>query len=110
MQTTRATIFDPGGAEEVILATAASATTGPGTLTLSSPTVYEHPAGTMVSTLPGSIQWAAVLFATSIALTRGATATTVQAIPGGSPALAGKGPESLAQEAELLLHSYRRVI
>lgn len=111
VQTTRATIYDPGGSEEVVTATAASATTGPGNLTLASPTLYSHPAGTMVSTLPSTIQWAGVLFATSIALTRGATATSIHTIPGagsGTPAL--KGPDSLMEEAELLLHAYRRVI
>lgn len=106
----RGTIYDPGGAEEIINVTGSSAMSGPGSLTIASPLLYDHPVATMVSTMPQTIQWACILFATSIALTRGATATTVHTMPGGSPGASMKGPESLTEEAELLLHSYRRVI
>lgn len=104
-------IYDTGGHQEVLQVTQASATAGPGTLTLSGTLQYPHPAGTVVSTLPASVQWACILFATAIALTRGATATTVHTIPGGgaeTPAL--KGPDSLVAEGELLLHPLRRLI
>jgi hypothetical protein len=106
----RGGIFDPGGAEEAVMVTGSSAASGPGTLTIASPTVYDHPQYTMVSTMPQTIQWGCTLACTSIALTRGATATTVHSIPGGGTAPAGRSPESLMQEAELLWHSYRRVI
>jgi hypothetical protein len=106
----RGVIYDPGGAEEIVNVTASSATSGPGNLTLAQATQFTHPQYTMVSAMPQTIQWACILYATSIALTRGATATTVHTMPGGAPGEAGKGPEALAQEAELLLHSYRRVI
>jgi hypothetical protein len=109
--TTRGGVYDQGGQDEGVSVTAASATTGPGTLTLSAGLTYSHDPYTMVSALPQTIQWACVLFAAGIALTRGATATSIHTIPGGAsgtPAM--KGPESLMEEAELLLHSYRRVI
>jgi hypothetical protein len=103
-------VYD-SGTQEVIHVTAASATAGPGTLTLSAPLQYAHAAGVMVSTLPASAIWAVTLFGASQALTRGATATTVQAIPGGNGSTAGaKGPGDLAAEAELLLAPFRRVI
>ena len=107
----RGAVYDPGGNQESLTATAATAAAGPGTLTLASAVQFPHPTNTMFSAMPSSIQWACVLYATSIALTRGATATSVHTIPGGgagTPAL--RRPESLLQEAALLLHSYRRVI
>ena len=103
-------VYDPGGQQEVIQCTAASVTAGPGNLTLASALNYNHPAGTMISTMPPTIQWAAVLFSTSIALTRGATATVVHSTSAGAAAGGMKGPETLNEEAELLLHGYRRVI
>jgi hypothetical protein len=46
-----------------------------------------------------------------MALTRGATATTVQAIPGGGGSTGGvKSPADLAGEAELQLNPFRRTI
>jgi hypothetical protein len=104
-------VNDIGGAQETVQVTASSVPAGPGTLTLASGLVYNHAAGVMVSTLPASVQWACTLLATSQALTRGATATTVHTVPGGSGGSpASKGPESLAEEAELLLHPYKRII
>lgn len=75
------TIFD-SGAQETIQVTASSAVSGPGTLTLAQPLAYSHSAGVIVSTLPASAQWGVILLATQQALTRGATATTVQSVPG----------------------------
>lgn len=106
----RGGVFDPGGAEEAVMVTASSATSGPGTLTLATALLYDHPQYTLVSTMPQTIQWGCVLACTSIALTRGATATAVHSVPGGQASMAGKGPEALMQEAELLWHSYRRVL
>lgn len=95
--------------QEAVMVTAASATAGPGTLTLSSPMVYDHAADVLISSMPQSVQWACVLIASAMALVRGATATTVHSVGGGATP-ASRGPESLTQEGELLLHSYRRII
>jgi hypothetical protein len=102
-------VYDPGGAQETVQVTASSVTAGPGTLTLASPLQYDHPASTMVSTMPPSIQWATTLFSAAIALTRGATASSIHTIPSGASG-DEKGPSGLVEEAELLLHGYRRVI
>jgi hypothetical protein len=75
------TVYDAAG-QEVIHVTSASATSGPGTLTLAAPLQADHAAGVMVSTLPQSAVWAAILFCCDIALQRGATSTTVQELPG----------------------------
>jgi hypothetical protein len=101
------TIFD-SGSQETVTCTAASAQSGPGTLTLASPLVFGHSPGVAVSSLPAQIQWAAINFAAAQALTRGATATTVQSM-GGSSAHS-KGPEDLSGEAELLCHPFRRTV
>jgi len=104
------TIYD-AGAQEVIQVTAASAAQGPGTLTLSAPLANQHAAGVMVSTLPGSVVQAAVWYCCSIALTRGATATSNREIPASGASTAGpKGPEDCAAEAELALDVFRRII
>ena len=103
------TVYDPGGQLETVSVTSSSATTGPGTLTLASALSFNHPQYTMVSTMPSSIQWAVTLMSAAIALTRGATATSIHTIPGASSGDA-KSPTGMVEEAELLLHAYRRVI
>ena len=90
-------VYD-SGLQEAINCTATSVMTGPGTLTLASPLQYSHDAGVMVSSFPQDIIWAAALFASAAALTRGATSTTVQDAPGRG---AGSNPAALAGEAEL---------
>jgi hypothetical protein len=102
------------GQQETISVTAvapsiAGAISGPGTLTLASALAYAHAAGVMVTTLPGTVIWAAILFAVSQALTRGATATTVQSQPG-SRGGGGRDPAEVATEAELMIHPFRRVL
>lgn len=101
-------VFD-GGLQEAFTVTAASATSGPGTLTLSANLGYTHNPGVMVSTMPPQIRWATALFAASMALTRGATTTTIHSTGGGSSA-GSQAPEDLASEAELILHPFRRII
>jgi hypothetical protein len=101
------TIHDPGKQENATCTTA-STTTGPGTLTLASALTYDHIAGTLITTMPGTILQAGILFAASQALVRGAASTTIQAAPGG--ASGGRSPEELASEAELLIHPFRRII
>ena len=102
------TIYD-SGQQETVQVTAASATAGPGNLTLSSGLTFGHAAGVMVTTLPQSVIWATILFASAQALTRGSTSTTIHAIPGGSGG-GEKGPEGLVGDGELLLHPLRRTI
>lgn len=98
--------------QEAVHVSSASATAGPGTLTLSSALRYNHDQNVLYSAMPGTIQWACCLMSASIALTRGATATAVHTTSGGSAGAGGgpKSPGELMIEAELLLHSYRRVI
>jgi hypothetical protein len=97
------------GQQEAVHVTASSVTAGPGTVTLTAPTVYPHQAGTVVSTLPRSVEQACIYFATAEALTRGATSTTIHAV-GGAPQSSGRGATSLIEEGELLIHAYRRVV
>ena len=102
------TVYD-SGAQETIQCTATSVTSGAGDLTVASGLLYNHDAGTMITSLPQSVIGAVILFSAAEALTRGATSTTVHQIPGGSGG-AGKGPEDLIGEGELLLHPLRRTI
>ena len=97
------------GQQEAIHVTASSVTAGPGTLTLSQAIAYPHPAGTIVTTMPASIQQACILFAAAEALTRGATSTTIHAVGGGAQSSDG-GARALAEEAELLCHPFRRTV
>jgi hypothetical protein len=97
------------GQQEAVHVTTASVTTGPGTLTLSSPLGYPHQAGTLVTTLPASIEQACIYFATAEALTRGATSTTIHAV-GGAAQSSDSGARSLIEEGELLCHAFRRTI
>lgn len=99
-------IYD-SGSQEAVNCTASSVTTGPGTLALASPLQYAHSAGVMVSSFPQDIIWACALFAAAAALTRGATATTIQDAPGRG---AGMSTATLAGEAELKLRPYRRTV
>jgi hypothetical protein len=104
------TLHDPGN-QEIFTVSSATATSGPGLLTLTAPLAYEHPVGVMATTLPESVIQAGILFCVSQALVRGATATTIQAVPGSG---AGTGGVASAMhhavEAEHLIHPYRRII
>jgi hypothetical protein len=97
------------GQQEAVHVTAASATAGPGTLTLASPLGYPHQPGTVVTTLPAAVEQACIFFAAAEALTRGATSTTIHAVGGGAQSSDG-GAKALAEEAELLIHPFRRTI
>lgn len=107
------TVYSVGTQETILVSGVTPATSGaisgPGTLALSSALGNAHAAGTMVTALPGAVMQAAILFSVGQALTRGATATTVQSQPGAS-AGAGKDPEAFVTNAEILLHPYRRVV
>jgi hypothetical protein len=98
-----------GGQQESIHVTSTSVASGAGTLTLSQPINYPHQAGTVVTTMPSSVQQACIYFATAEALTRGATSTTIHAV-GGAAQSSDKGAEDLIAEGELLLHAFKRSI
>jgi hypothetical protein len=103
-------LYDAAG-QEVAHVTSASAEQGPGTLTLSSPLQNNHAAGVMLSTLPAAALQAAVWFCCSIALTRGATATTIREVAGtGQSTEPPKGPDELKKLAQCSLDPYRRII
>lgn len=102
-------IVKDGGRQELVHVTAASATSGPGTLTLATPLAYPHQAGTLVTTLPAAIEQACILFCCAQALIRGATSTTIHSV-GGHPGSSGQSISELTAEGELLLHAYRRTL
>jgi hypothetical protein len=97
------------GWQEAVHVTASSVTAGPGTLTLSSPLTYDHAAGTIVTTMPASVEQACIYFAAAEALTRGATSTTIHSV-GGASQSSGGGARELIEEGELLIHAFRRTI
>jgi hypothetical protein len=101
--------FKDGGQTESVTVTAASVTSGPGTLTLSSNLVYPHEIGTVLSTLPAAVEQACILFGAGQALVRGATSTTIHSIGGHSQSTGGD-VVGLNAQAEILLHPYRRTI
>jgi hypothetical protein len=102
-------VIKDSGQQETVHVTSASATAGPGTLTLSSNLVYPHAPGTLVTTLPATVEQACILFCVAEALTRGATTTTIHDI-GGHSQHTGGDIEGLNSEAELLIHPFRRTI
>lgn len=110
-QTGAAGIVYDTGYQETVKVLAASATAGPGTIALAAPTLNAHKSGTMVTTLPQSVIDAMILFSAAEALQRGATSTTIHAIPGGSGGGGSLGTitEYIAQ-GELLLHPLRRTV
>lgn len=101
-------VYDSGN-QETIQVTGASATSGPGNLTIASPLAFAHQANVMITTLPQSVIDATILYAAAQALQRGATSTTIHAIPGG-PGGGGDGPESKIALAQGLLAPFRATI
>jgi hypothetical protein len=97
------------GQQEVANCSSASTISGPGTLTLSSPTVYQHEVGTVFTTLPAAVEQACILFCCAQALVRGATSTTIHSI-GGHAASSNMDIVDLNTEAEVLLHPFKRTI
>lgn len=86
-----------------------TAQTGPGTVTLSSPLAYDHAAGVVVSALPASVLWAAVLAAATQALESGITAITIPALPG-AETTGGKGVTDLEAQYKALLDPFKRIV
>lgn len=101
-------VIKDSGQQEAVHVASASTTSGPGVLTLSTALAYPHVAGTILTTLPATVEKACIYFAAAEALTRGATSTTIHAV-GGHAQGGGDGSE-LISEAELLLHPFRRTI
>lgn len=105
------TVMDSTGQEAATVTgvspAVAGALSGPGTLTLSAPLANAHPIGCLFTTLPASVIDAAILFAVSQALVRGATAMSA---PGGSGSSGGgsKSIDEYTSEAELKIHRFRR--
>jgi hypothetical protein len=108
-------VVHDGGVQEAVTVTAATPSTagalsGGGSLTLAAPLTYAHAPGTLVTTLPGSVIQATVLYAVSQALVRGATATTVQSLPGSRSSSGSRGPDDLIAEARKILVPYCRTV
>lgn len=86
---------------------------GPGTLTLSSPTLFAHggsvPAEVIISTVPSDVLWATILACASQALEAGITSISIQNLPG-SLTEGGHGVTDLKVEYETILEPYKRVI
>jgi len=99
-------IRDPTGGEESASVTASTATTGPGTLTLSAPLAYAHAAGVMFSAMPSTILWATAQVAAAEALSRGAQAMVNAAAPGRSAG--GNAKSELKEHAWNTLDPYKR--
>jgi hypothetical protein len=76
---------------------------------LSSALAYDHQEQVMVTTLPQSVIDATILLSAAQALQRGATSTTVHAIPGG-PGGGGGDPDRLIKTAYGLLDSFQSTI
>jgi|SRR5579859_752039 len=90
-----------------------TAPAGPGTLTLSTPLLFNHagsnPASVLVSTVPSDVLWATILVCASQALEAGITSISIQNLPG-SLTEGGHGVADLKVEYEVLLEPYKRVI
>jgi hypothetical protein len=108
MATGASGIIKDGGNQEVVQVSAASVASGPGNLTVPAIT-YPHPAGTLVTTMPSSIEQACILFAAAEALTRGATTTTIHDV-GGHAQNTGGDVAGLTAQAQMLLKPFRRTI
>lgn len=104
-------IMYDGGQQEVIKITASSTTSGPGTLTLSTPTQFAHDAsaGVIISTIPRDIQWAVMLLASAEALARGATSTTIQEVSGKAQNSSSRA-DSLRHDAYCILNTFKRTV
>lgn len=108
------TIYD-GGNQETALVTAvtpatADAVSGPGTLTLNRALTYAHAKGILFTCMPPDVQRAAIYFAVSFALTRGATATSVQATSGATTGGGSTGSSGYVKLAQAMLSTYRLTI
>jgi hypothetical protein len=102
-------VIRDAGQQESFAVTAASVTAGPGTLTLKEELAYPHQPGTVLTTMPSSVEEACILFAAAEALTRGATSTTIHDL-GGHSQMTGGDVTGLITEGEMLLQPFRRTV
>lgn len=86
----------------------ATAPTGPGTVTLAAP-AKAHTAGCVVSALPQAVGWAAALLAAAQVIESGASAVTIQQLPG-SVTGGGRSVTDVREYAHSLLKPFRRVV
>ncbi len=110
----RGSIYDGLSTEYATSVSVAGATmtptpVGPGTITLSAPTIYGHLPGVSLSAMPGSIRWATMLAVKIQALERGSMAVTAQSTPGRSTSAGGSAIDRTYKAIEKLLLPYRRV-
>lgn len=98
-----------GENQETVTCVSTSVTSGPGTIELATPLVNDHSSGVVVTTIPGNIEWATILYASAQALTRGATSTGVQSVSPG-PTGGSTGAQALRDHADKLCRAYARVI
>jgi hypothetical protein len=104
-------IFYDGYRQEVAQVSAASAVSGPGTLTLNSPLVWDHDPGVLFTAMSRSVMNATIDMCSSIALERGASATVVQSVSGGGGNSGGPiGVTELRKLAADAVRTYARVI
>ncbi len=92
-----------------------SVPTGPGTVTFANPVLYTHNRmvpnqPTVMSCLPSSVIWATMCMAASIVFTRGATATSIQQMPGSSVNTGQASSTALIRQAQEVLMPYKRVL
>lgn len=103
-----ATIFDSEKTETVSV-TAASAPSGPGTITTSA-LLFEHDVNTIVSSMPDNLQWATILVAAAMANVRGLSATRPSTgVPARSSTQTVPHDQYISDEAKEILDPYRRV-
>lgn len=103
------TVQSAVAASPVTLPMGGTVQAGPGTLTLTAGTQFGHEAGTVVSALPGDIQWAVILHMAAQVLTMGATSVAVPEISGGLTST-GNGAADLKRDAVKILKKYARVV
>lgn len=83
--------------------------TGPGTITLSSATAFQHAAGILVSAMPQDVTWATALLAASEVLDSGATSMQMKSTSGGKSS-SSNGIDMLRKQAKSILSAYARTI
>jgi hypothetical protein len=103
------TVQSAVAASPVTLPMGGTAQAGPGTLTLSSPAVFAHQQGTVISALPQDLAWATILLAAAQVLAEGATAVAIPDIAGALTS-GGKGVDDLITDAEVIIATYHRII
>jgi len=72
---------------------------GPGTVTLATATTEAHPVGVVMSAIPPVIQWATIMYCAALVLESGASAVTIQSLPG-SRSSGGTGIEQIIKDIE----------